>query len=48
MPLLEERHAGEPAADLHERYGLASLLEEIGATSPDTVAEAAGQPGQEP
>jgi 5-methylcytosine-specific restriction enzyme B len=38
MPLLEERHAGEPAADIQERYGLSSLLEEIGVAEPGQPA----------
>jgi 5-methylcytosine-specific restriction enzyme B len=45
MPLLEERHAGEPAADIHQRYGLPSLLAEIGAADaqPPTATPQEGQ-----
>ncbi len=46
MPLLEERYAGEPAADIYERYGLRSLLEEIGAATPETVGDTSAEPEQ--
>src|SRR6266511_5306757 len=46
MPLLEERYAGEPATDIYERYGLRSLLEEIGAATPETVGDTSAEPEQ--
>jgi 5-methylcytosine-specific restriction protein B len=46
LPLLEERYSGEPGADIHERFGLESLLDEIGVASETANAEPAGEDGR--